>query len=189
MHQHLPAPANGSTVPRCTTGPPLDVSKLPLWCRVLLGRVQQGIPIEDARKMDGSRRSTATIVEAGQYHPDWYRTLMDAQQGCKDGQPLIPASDITRAHAWTEEERRHKLSMEASERYAHPYMRLGAEIRRDVGHGSQQQAPAVQVNIGAICYELASTPRAAPVVEGHVPLTEAQDDKGNPPLISPPEEA
>ena len=114
-----------------------DLADVPLWARVLLGRVQQGIPLEDARRMTGSQRSIQTVYDMGQLHPDWYRYLMDAQQGLLEGQPLIPASEMTRAHAWAEEQKRHELAMEGGPKYAHPYMRLGAEIRKDVGQGAQ----------------------------------------------------
>ena len=138
-----------------TTDP---LAGLPLWCRILLGRVSQGLLLEDARNMAGSKVSLETIFARSVQSPAWGDMLRHAQAGTLDHCPVLSV-ELTRAHAWAEEERRHKLSMEASERYAHPYMRLGAEIRGDIQHGPTQ---AVQVNIGARTWDIAQQEQQEP---------------------------
>ena len=158
--------------------PTLQLADVPLWARVLLGRVQQGIPLEDARRMTGSQRSVQTVYDMGQLHPDWYRYLMDAQQGLLDGQPLIPASEMTRAHAWAEEQKRHELAMEGGPKYAHPYMRLGAEIRKDVGQGAQASARVdVRLSISGTGGEPRLTTMEATATTEQAPAAPAPDDE------------
>ena len=79
---------------------------------------------------------------------DWYTDLMDAQNGVQSGRVVLDDLDLARANALDEELRRHELAMVADPKYAHPYMRLGAEIRGRIGGAASLSLTVpVQVNV------------------------------------------
>ena len=132
--------------PSAVVAHPMDGT--PPWARLLLYRVWRGIPIDDARAMDGSKVSKYLLSTCSNRFPAWHAALMDAQAGALVDCPVLP-DDITRAWALDEEQRRHDLAMTASEKYAHPYLRLGMEAGGRVGSqaNSAPAANAIQINI------------------------------------------
>ncbi len=61
--------------PRTPPAPTDPVAALPLWQRILLARVQGGMPIEDARLLEGSKVSPAIIKAAREQYPAFKAAL------------------------------------------------------------------------------------------------------------------
>ena len=137
---------NELVVAQAATAHPMDGT--PPWARLLLYRVWRGIPIDDARTMEGTKVSKYLLSTCSNAFPAWRAALAEAQAGALMDCPVLP-DDITRAYALEEEQRRHDLAMTASEKYAHPYLRLGMEVGGRVGAQSQgaQAQQAIQINI------------------------------------------
>ena len=123
----------------------IDSPRKPDWAIILLGRVQHGEPIENARCRRGSLVSRDTISRYGHMDPDWFTQLMDAQDGIAQG-TTVSDLDIARANAYAEEERRHDLAMDAKrDADAISAMRLGKESIGRVGQGAQASASAAVI--------------------------------------------
>ena len=67
---------------------PDSLTNLPLWQRLLLARVQQGIPWDKARLMQGSSVSPTLLMQARQANPAFDAALLKAQVGALSDSPL-----------------------------------------------------------------------------------------------------
>ena len=65
-----------------------SLANLPLWQRLLLARVQQGIPWDKARLMQGSAVSPTLLMQARRANPAFDAALLDAQVGALTNSPL-----------------------------------------------------------------------------------------------------
>ena len=141
-------PAVQSQTATLQTSPPDATAGVPTWGLILLGQVQRGMTIEDARSQrDISRQS---VWELGQRFPHWYGALLAANHGAIQGRPVTHA-DVARAHAWDEEERRYQMAMgrvddrAVRDRDALSAMELGRKIDASIGQGAQASASAAVV--------------------------------------------
>ena len=142
-------------------------SRQPRWPIILLSRVQEGEPIAKARYRSGSKVSADTIKRYGGVNPEWYRGLMDAEDAAVTGHPITPR-ELASGHGLAEEDRRHALAMGqvettvraegeedkmvtrlVADRDSITAMRLGADVRGDIGHGATVNV-ANQVNVGQL---------------------------------------
>ena len=130
---------NYPTTPPSLPFPRLDSPKpRPDWATLLLARVEQGAPYQTARL--ATNVSPDTVNRYRRMDPVWSLAL-DAATAQASPVAYTTSIAIARANRREEEHRRHELAMTASERYAHPYMRLGAEVAGDIG-GTPQGAGA-----------------------------------------------
>ena len=121
----------------------------PMWATILLGRVQAGKPVDDARTMVGSRVSRDVIYSYGQRNPAWYQSLMDAQDGIVNANPIMPM-DVARARAIPVVDHMADLAEGAkNERDQITAGRLVLEVAGAVGSQANGAAPttAIQINI------------------------------------------
>ena len=125
--------------------PESALAGISLWAKLLLSRVQEGLQIEQARCMSGSRVSTDTITRYGNEHPDWYRNLMDAQHGSYTGQAITP-SELAHARGAVVADHMADLAMTAKhERDQIQAGRLVMEVAGVIG--SERSGAAVSPNI------------------------------------------
>ena len=151
----LPTALVPPSYPTDAAAHPMD--GVPPWARLLLYRVWRGVPLNDARTMDGSKVSEYMVRTLGIQRPNWRLALDDAQRGALLDCPVLP-DDVTRAWALDEEQRRHDLAMSASEKYAAPYLKMGMDA---IGRGprgadatgtpsAQQTIVQLQVYLGTL---------------------------------------